>query len=62
MKKIRSLSFKVPIMMISMVFILVSILAVLSVFSSGRAIKKTALEGFHSTTSSFSYVLDMVLS
>lgn len=61
MKKFRSLSFRIPIIIISMILLLVSILAVLSVFSSGRAIKKTALEGFHSTISGFSYVLDMVL-
>ncbi|ELV06646.1 methyl-accepting chemotaxis protein [Brachyspira hampsonii] len=61
MKKIHSLSFKVPVIIISIIFITIVSLASISIWSSSRAIRKAALEGFTSTASGYSYMIDMVL-
>ncbi|WP_295160306.1 methyl-accepting chemotaxis protein [uncultured Brachyspira sp.] len=61
MKKIHSLSFKVPFIISLIIFIIIAILASISIWSSSRAIRKTALEGFSSTVSGYSHMIDMVL-
>ena len=61
MKKIHSLSFKVPIIISSIIFITIAILASISIWSSSRAIRKAALEGFSATVSGYSHMIDMVL-
>lgn len=61
MKKIHSLSFKIPVIISSIIFITIASLASISIWSSSRAIRKSALEGFSSTVSGYSYMIDMVL-
>ena len=61
MKKIHSLSFKVPIIISSIIFITIATLASISIWSSSRAIRKAALEGFSATVSGYSHMIDMVL-
>ena len=61
MKKIHSLSFKIPVIISSIIFITIATLASISIWSSSRAIRKSALEGFSSTVSGYSYMIDMVL-
>ncbi|KLI19091.1 methyl-accepting chemotaxis protein [Brachyspira hyodysenteriae] len=61
MKKIHSLSFKVPIIISSIIFITIVTLASISIWSSSRAIRKAALEGFSATVSGYSHMIDMVL-
>ena len=61
MKKIHSLSFKIPVIISSIIFITIASLASISIWSSSRAIRKSALEGFSSTVSGYSYMIDIVL-
>ena len=61
MKKIHSLSFKIPVIISSIIFITIASLASISIWSSSRAIRKAALEGFSATVSGYSYMIDMVL-
>nr|WP_300368320.1 hypothetical protein [Brachyspira sp.] len=61
MKKIYSLSFKIPIIISAIIFVTISLLASISIWSSSRAIRKAALEGFFSTVSGYSHMIDMVL-
>ncbi|WP_157154815.1 methyl-accepting chemotaxis protein [Brachyspira murdochii] len=61
MKKIHSLSFKVPIIISFIIFITISTLAIISIWSSSRAIRKSALEGFSATVSGYSSMIDMVM-
>lgn len=61
MKKIHSLSFKIPVIISSIIFITIASLTSISIWSSSRAIRKSALEGFSSTVSGYSYMIDMVL-
>ncbi|KLI29537.1 methyl-accepting chemotaxis protein [Brachyspira hyodysenteriae] len=61
MKKIHSLSFKVPIIISSIIFITIVTLASILIWSSSRAIRKAALEGFSATVSGYSHMIDMVL-
>ena len=61
MKKIHSLSFKVPFIISSIILITIATLASISIWSSSRAIRKTALEGFDAIVSGYSSMIDMVL-
>ncbi|WP_300757844.1 methyl-accepting chemotaxis protein [uncultured Brachyspira sp.] len=61
MKKIHSLSFKVPIIISSIIFVTIVTLAIISIWSSSRAIRKSALEGFQATVSGYSSMIDMVM-
>ena len=61
MKKIHSLSFKVPFIISSIILITIVTLASISIWSSSRAIRKAALEGFAATVSGYSSMIDMVL-
>ena len=61
MKKIHSLSFKVPVIISSIIFITIVSLASISIWSSSRAIRKATLEGFSATVSGYSSMIDMVL-
>ena len=61
MKKIHSLSFKIPIIISSIIFITIATLAIISIWSSSRAIRKAALEGFSATVSGYSHMIDMIL-
>ncbi|MEI0605380.1 methyl-accepting chemotaxis protein [Brachyspira pulli] len=61
MKKIHSLSFKVPFIISSIILITIVTLASISIWSSSRAIRKAALEGFSATVSGYSSMIDMVL-
>ncbi|WP_297297380.1 methyl-accepting chemotaxis protein [uncultured Brachyspira sp.] len=61
MKKIHSLSFKVPFIISSIILITIVTLAFISIWSSSRAIRKAALEGFSATVSGYSSMIDMVL-
>ena len=61
MKKIHSLSFKVPFIISSIILITIVTLASISIWSSSRAIRKEALEGFAATVSGYSSMIDMVL-
>ncbi|WP_295155278.1 methyl-accepting chemotaxis protein [uncultured Brachyspira sp.] len=61
MKKIHSLSFKVPVIISSIIFITIALLASISIWSSSRAIRKSSLEGFSSTVSGYSYMVYMIL-
>ena len=61
MKKIHSLSFKVPFIISSIILITIVTLASISIWSSSRAIRKTALEGFDAIVSGYSHMIDMVL-
>ena len=61
MKKIHSLSFKVPVIISSIIFVTIATLAIISIFSSSRGIRKATLEGFTATVSGYSYMIDMVL-
>ncbi|WP_297276073.1 methyl-accepting chemotaxis protein [uncultured Brachyspira sp.] len=61
MKKITSLSFKVPFIISIIIFVTVFILATLSVLSSTRAVKRSSLNGFKSTVSGYASMIDMVL-
>ncbi len=61
MKKIHSLSFKVPFIISSIILITIATLASISIWSSSRAIRKAALEGFDATVSGYSSMIDMVL-
>ncbi|MEI0559224.1 methyl-accepting chemotaxis protein [Brachyspira intermedia] len=61
MKKIHSLSFKIPVIISSIIFITIATLASISIWSSSRAIRKAALEGFSATVSGYSHMIDMVL-
>ena len=61
MKKIHSLSFKVPIIISSIIFVTIAILSVISIWSSSRAIRKSSLEGFRATVSGYSSMIDMVM-
>ncbi|MCZ9901117.1 methyl-accepting chemotaxis protein [Brachyspira hyodysenteriae] len=61
MKKIHSLSFKVPVIISSIIFMTIALLAFISIWSSSRAIRKAALEGFSSTVSGYANMTYMVL-
>ena len=61
MKKMSSLSFKVPFIISIIIFITISILGTLSVLSSTRAVKRATLNGFKSTVSGYASMIDMVL-
>ena len=61
MKKIHSLSFKVPFIISSIILITIVTLASISIWSSSRAIRKEALEGFAATVSGYSSMIDIVL-
>ena len=61
MKKMNSLSLKIPIVISTIIFFTVCILGTLSVLSSTRAIKRATLNGFKSTVSGYSYMIDMLL-
>ena len=61
MKKMHSLSFKVPVIISSIIFITIVTLASISIWSSSRAIRKAALEGFSATVSGYSSMIDMML-
>nr|WP_245580607.1 hypothetical protein [Brachyspira alvinipulli] len=61
MKKINSLSFKVPFIISMIIFATVGILGTLSVLSSTRAVKRSSLNGFKSTVSGYASMIDMVL-
>ncbi|MEI0565888.1 methyl-accepting chemotaxis protein [Brachyspira pulli] len=61
MKKVSSLSFKVPFIISIIIFITIFILGTLSVLSSTRAVKRATLNGFKSTVSGYASMIDMVL-
>ena len=61
MKKVSSLSFKVPFIISIIIFITIFILGTLSVLSSTRAVKRATLNGFKSTVSGYASMVDMVL-
>ena len=61
MKKMHSLSFKVPVIISSIIFVTIATLAIISIFSSSRGIRKATLEGFTATVSGYSSMIDMVL-
>ena len=61
MKKMHSLSFKVPIIISSIIFITITILAIISIISSSKGIRKATLEGFTATVSGYSSMIDMIL-
>ena len=61
MKKVSSLSFKVPFIISIIIFITIFILSTLSVLSSTRAVKRATLNGFKSTVSGYASMIDMVL-
>ena len=61
MKKMSSLSFKVPFIISIIIFITIFILGTLSVLSSTRAVKRATLNGFKSTVSGYATMVDMVL-
>ena len=61
MKKMSSLSFKVPFIISIIIFITIFILGTLSVLSSTRAVKRATLNGFKSTFSGYATMVDMVL-
>ena len=61
MKKVSSLSFKVPFTISIIIFITIFILGTLSVLSSTRAVKRATLNGFKSTVSGYASMIDMVL-
>lgn len=61
MKKMSSLSFKVPFIISIIIFITISILGTLSVLSSTRVVKRATLNGFKSTVSGYASMIDMVL-
>ena len=61
MKKMSSLSFKVPFIISIIIFITIFILSTLSVLSSTRAVKRATLNGFKSTVSGYASMIDMVL-
>ena len=61
MKKVSSLSFKVPFIISIIIFITIFILGTFSVLSSTRAVKRATLNGFKSTVSGYASMIDMVL-
>ncbi|MCZ9876641.1 methyl-accepting chemotaxis protein [Brachyspira hyodysenteriae] len=61
MKKMNSLSFKVPFIISVIIFVTIFILGTLSVLSSTRAVKRATLNGFKSTVSGYASMIDMVL-
>ncbi|MEI0605381.1 methyl-accepting chemotaxis protein [Brachyspira pulli] len=61
MKKVSSLSFKVPFTISIIIFITIFILGTFSVLSSTRAVKRATLNGFKSTVSGYASMIDMVL-
>ncbi|KLI34909.1 methyl-accepting chemotaxis protein [Brachyspira hyodysenteriae] len=61
MKKMNSLSFKVPFIISVIIFVTIFILGTLSVLSSTRAVKRSTLNGFKSTVSGYASMIDMVL-
>ena len=61
MKKVSSLSFKVPFIISIIIFITIFISGTLSVLSSTRAVKRATLNGFKSTVSGYASMIDMVL-
>ena len=61
MKKVSSLSFKVPFIISIIIFITIFILGTISVLSSTRAVKRATLNGFKSTVSGYASMIDMVL-
>ncbi len=61
MKKMKSLSFKVPFIISIIIFVTILILGTLSVLSSTRAVKRATLNGFKSTVSGYASMVDMVL-
>ena len=61
MKRVHSLSFKIPAMISSIIFFIIFTLAIISIFSSSRAIKKATIDGLSSTVSGYSSMIDMIL-
>ena len=61
MKKMHSLSFKVPVIISSIIFVTIATLAIISIFSSSRGIRKATLEGFTATVSGYSSIAFLLI-